>query len=292
MQCKTIRVSASSCVALRWERLVVAFDDCIWRSSVNPPATTISLSGGRVCANSSRERKLARSALFPCDAMKLDQQERSGTFRPSSERLRAFFNLHRLWLSADLIEVSLYLSNGHNVYQFETRRLQIHLRSHQKSVPWEACLCYRLGYTEARNAVTASITKAKIEYCREKLESADSKFMFRFVKSLSGQQNDIFPEFDNPQNGCEKFSDLFWQRYKRSGQSLTHPSLIYYLMRWPASTSCRPPSGEEILQIMTHMTKTCDLDPLPASHHKQCLQTIVPVVTNCQQVITWGDCTK
>ena len=30
---------------------------------------------------------------------------------------------------------------------------------------------------------------------------------------------------------------------------------------------------------MTHMTKTCDLDPLPARQHKQCLKAIVPAVT-------------
>ena len=39
------------------------------------------MGGGGVCANSSRGRKLARSALFSCDAMKLDQRERSGSFR-------------------------------------------------------------------------------------------------------------------------------------------------------------------------------------------------------------------
>ena len=58
-------------------------------------------------------------------------------------------------------------------------------------------------------------------------------------------------------------------------------------------TSFRPASAEETLQIMTHMTKTCDLDPLSARQHKQCLQAIVPaVILNCQQVISRGDCTN
>ena len=61
-----------------------------------------------------------------------------------------------------------------------------------------------------------------------------ANYILRLVKFLSGQQNDIFSEFDNPQNGCEKFLIFLWQRYKRSEQSLTHLSLIYYLMIWPA----------------------------------------------------------
>ena len=148
---------------------------------------------------------------------------------------------------------------------------------------------YRQLYTEARNAVTASITKAKIEYFRKKLESADSKSMFRSIKSLSGQQNDIFPEFDNPQNGCEKFSDFFMAKVQKirteldSFKSDILPDEVACFTM--PLTSFIPSSAEEILQIMTHMTKTCDLDPLPARQHKQCLQAIVPAVT-CQQVIS------
>ena len=93
-------------------------------------------------------------------------------------------------------------------------------------MPWEACLCYRLGNTEARNSVTAPINKAKIEYFREKLESADSRSMFRFVKSVSGQQNDIFAEFDNPQNGCEKFSDFFMAKVQKTELDLSKSAIL------------------------------------------------------------------
>ena len=140
-------------------------------------------------------------------------------------------------------------------------------------------------YTEARNAVTASITKAKIKYFREKLESADSKSKFRFVKSLSGQQINIFSEFDNPQNGCEKFSDFFMAKVQNirtelhSSKSDILPDEVARFTGSLTFRSFRPTSAEGILQIMTHMTKTCDLDPLPARQHKQCLRTIVPAVT-------------
>ena len=142
---------------------------------------------------------------------------------------------------------------------------------------------HRQLYTEALNAVTASITKAKIEYFQEKLESADSKSMFRSIKSLSGQQNDIFPEFDNPQNGCEKFSDFFMAKVQKirteldSSKSDILPDEVACFSR--PFPSFRPTSAEEILQIMTHMKKTCDPDPLPARQHKQCLQAIVPAGT-------------
>ena len=77
---------------------------------------------------------------------------------------------------------------------------------------------------------------------------------------------------------ARNFLISLWQRYKRSGQSLTHLSQDESSDILPDEVACfsrpltsfRPTSAEEILQIMTHMTKTCDLDPLPARQHKQC----------------------
>ena len=106
-------------------------------------------------------------------------------------------------------------------------------------------------YTEARNAVTASTTKAKIEYFREKPESADSKSMLRFSKSVSLQQNDIFPEFNNPQNGCEKCFDFFMPKVQKirteldSSKSDILPDEVACFTR--PLISLRPTSAGEIL---------------------------------------------
>ena len=40
-----------------------------------------------------------------------------------------------------------------------------------------------------------------------------------------------------------------------------------------------PTSGEEIHKIVSRLTKTCELDPLPSKQCQQCLPSLVPVIS-------------
>jgi hypothetical protein len=87
-------------------------------------------------------------------------------------------------------------------------------------------------------------------------------------------------EFDTLTNGCDQFSDFFTdkvQKIRTELDTIRHNDAVSEersCFTRPLS-SLQPTSEEEIHK----MTKTCELDPLPAKQMKQCLQSVVPVVT-------------
>ena len=108
--CSTNNVSYSSCVDFRGPKSVAPVDDFTSSSSLNPPATTISLATG-ACEHNSSDTKCARSALLSANDRKFDQFFGRGTSRPFTSRLIGRAVLVCRVLVVPLIVSSLYLSN-------------------------------------------------------------------------------------------------------------------------------------------------------------------------------------
>jgi DNA-directed RNA polymerase subunit F len=107
--------------------------------------------------------------------------------------------------------------------------------------------------------------------------------MFRLVKSLGGEVKDIYPDFENSKTGCNKFSEYFTEKVQKIRTELettrSHAVSQERAIYERPLTSLEPTSEEEIRKITSKMNKTCDLDPLPAKQMKQCLASVVPVIT-------------
>lgn len=138
-------------------------------------------------------------------------------------------------------------------------------------------------YVEARNDVTDSIARAKTEFFKDNLQAADNKSMFRLVRSLAGEQKEIYPDFDDGTTACNKFAEYFTDKVEKIRTNLdstcinkpTEDTAIYER----SLTSFELTTEMEISKIVSKISKTCELDPLPAKQMKQCLQSVVPVIT-------------
>ena len=98
-----------TCVDFSGPKSVAPVDDLTSSSSLDPPATTISLSTG-ACEHNSSDKKGARSALLSANYRKIYQFFGRGTSRPSTSRLIGSAALLRRFLVIPLIVSSLYLS--------------------------------------------------------------------------------------------------------------------------------------------------------------------------------------
>ena len=59
----------------------------------------------------------------------------------------------------------------------------------------------------------------------------------------------------------------------------SNPPLVEKTCFTEPHVSVVPTSDDEIEKIVFGLTKTCELDPLPAKQIQQCLSSLVPVIT-------------
>ena len=107
--------------------------------------------------------------------------------------------------------------------------------------------------------------------------------MFRLVRSLRATQTAIYPEFCSTEDGCSKFAQHFSENIQMIRAELevprsSNPSLVEKTCFTKPHISFEP-TDDEIEKLMFGLTKTCELDPLPAKQIQQCLSSLVPVIT-------------
>jgi hypothetical protein len=163
----------------------------------------------------------------------------------------------------------------------EARDLRRHCEQRWRTTKLEI---HRQLYVQARNVSTDCIAKAKRDYYQDTLQAADNKSMFRLVKSLGVQHKEVYPEFDSLEDGCSRFARHFTEEVEKIRTELEAvcPAEVT-LTEVPCFEvpllSFAPTSDQEIHKIASQLTKTCELDPLPAKQLKQCLPPLVPVIT-------------
>ena len=139
---------------------------------------------------------------------------------------------------------------------------------------------------------TSLISKKKTEYYRDKLEHACNKTMFDLVKTLSGKQHKRQqPNFLKTDKCCDMFNEYFKNKtaklvidMQRQSGSLRHqfqetPLFTHTLTYFTETTD------HDIVDIIRRTDKTCQLDPLPSTIIKPCIQSIAPVITNSTNAV-------
>ncbi len=148
----------------------------------------------------------------------------------------------------------------------------------------------RLEFQQQRNYVSLLIERAKKEYYSLKIEelSGDQKALFGLIKSLCGQNKDTpLPPHDSVSILAEDFSAFFIQKIEDIREKLdSTPDINHGMAIDPQNTGITPLSDftqlseSEVRKLfMKAATKSCSLDPIPTSLLKNCIDTLLPILT-------------
>ena len=153
---------------------------------------------------------------------------------------------------------------------------------------------HRQLYVTTRYECTVLISARKADYYKNRLEKANSKTMFRLLKSLDGQRIQQHPEIHSTAQGCELFSHFFSEKIDKLLLGLQ----CFNTFDRPTDekrcfTDCihvfDPTTNAEITAICGTTDKTCVLDPLPANQLRDNTTSIVSVITT---ISGWGSHAK
>jgi hypothetical protein len=101
---------------------------------------------------------------------------------------------------------------------------------------------------------------------------------------LRAKQKAIYLGFCSAEDACSKFAQHFNEKIRVIRAELEvprslKPPLVEKTCFTEQLVSFEPTSDDEIQKIVFRLTKTCELDPLPAKQIQQCLSSLVPVIT-------------
>ena len=145
----------------------------------------------------------------------------------------------------------------------------------------------RDAYMEKKQMVNNMIKKAKKEYYQQLIldQSKDPKTMFTTISSLLGKQKvQKLPPGDLKELTA-KFSDFFALKVESIRCSINNEGDIDVISRPPDDhqhtlTAWRPVSQDEVHKIiLKSATKHCSQDPLPTGLLKQCIASLLPIIT-------------
>ena len=143
-------------------------------------------------------------------------------------------------------------------------------------------------FQEAQEHLHSLIDHAKQEHFSSKVESSDQKSLFKVVNTLMNKSKSTkLPSYDSPKELADRFCDFFSEKickiredlsYIKSdmtGTSCTAPNVT------TSSFSCFEPASEEEVRklIMSNKSKSCAQDPIPTSLLKECLSSLLPIIT-------------
>ena len=146
-----------------------------------------------------------------------------------------------------------------------------------KEVFREECIKYKQALTEAKS-----------EYHRSQIAECDSRQLFRLVNKLSVYKpSKALPSYDSKKTLANRFSKFFDEKIRKicfaldlSASTQSHSSVSVQRDCKSRFSTFKAVSSKEILKIVNRSAvKTCQLDPLPASLTKLCLEDLIPSIT-------------
>ncbi|KAJ8024621.1 hypothetical protein HOLleu_34570 [Holothuria leucospilota] len=142
-------------------------------------------------------------------------------------------------------------------------------------------------YCDQSKAYHRMIEQAKCNYHRNEIAKCDEKQLFKLVDRISNPASTPkLPDHDCKKSLANDFSRFFHNKIQMLLNRLTIISLPTVSIDLPEScgssfTSFHEVSKEEVQKIiMNSATKSCALDPIPTILFKQCLDSLLPVVTS------------
>ena len=144
-----------------------------------------------------------------------------------------------------------------------------------------------------RNKVTKLIKEAKIGYYQNKISenAGNQKELFSITNTLlNRKETSPLPSYDSPKELADRMADYFEQKIDTIRQGLKHinetngnPDPHTYDTKTKDCTLSEfiPATQDELKKIiMSFSNKSCELDPLPTDLLKQCIDVLVPCITN------------
>ena len=140
---------------------------------------------------------------------------------------------------------------------------------------------YRKMLVEAKNACYSE----QVKDCR-----GDTKGLYKMVNTLKGTSlNNPLPNHANNKDLAEVFAGFFMDKIQKIRDNLTE-NPIYKPTRKsiPSLAEFRPFNQMEVKKIILSMkTKSCELDAIPMKLLKDCLDHILPTITNLVNISLW-----
>ena len=141
-------------------------------------------------------------------------------------------------------------------------------------------------YKEQCQTYTTLLKDAKTSYHRKEIENAEQKDLFRVIDKLSVPKSEIkLPSHNSSAELANRFSDYFHQKIETLRQRLDTTPAEYFVDNLAVTCSSSfasfsEVSEDDLLEVIRSLNVTsCNLDPLPSCIFKDCVDTLLPVLT-------------
>ena len=147
----------------------------------------------------------------------------------------------------------------------------------------------KMLYRQECESYNSLITDLKSKYLRNEIATADSKQLFNIVKKLSTpNQSSIFPEHSSDSELANQFSEFFKKKISDIVSSFASDVTFApsHVLHPETSLNCNLCEFIPVTEIQLRRRikstppKACNLDPLPTWLLKDCLDELLPVLTN------------
>ena len=141
---------------------------------------------------------------------------------------------------------------------------------------------YRKMLLEAKTACY----NAQVRDCR-----GDTKGLYRLVNTLMDtSSSNPLPNHTNDKDLAEEFADFFMDKIQKIRGNLTENPVYQPTKNISRLAEFRPFNQLEVKKIILSMkTKSCELDTLPTKLLKECIDSILPTITNLVNISLWDD---
>ena len=141
-------------------------------------------------------------------------------------------------------------------------------------------------FQDAQTHMHTLIDKAKQDHYKNKVKEANQKDLFKIVNELvDTKDSKSLPTHSSPKELADRFCDFFSSKIASIRQDLlelqSSPSKISSKNNnLPGFSEFAPASQEEVKKlIMSTKSKSCSMDPIPTSLLKECLTSLLPIIT-------------
>ena len=165
------------------------------------------------------------------------------------------------------------------------RRREKVFRKYRLQSCWTALDRERKKYRKMLfEAKTASYSKQVKDY------RGDMKGLYKIVNTLMGtSSNNPLPNHTSNKDLAEEFADFFMDKIQKIRDNLTeNPTYEPTKKSTSRLAEFRPFNQTEVKKIILSMkTKSCELDALPTKLLKECIEDILPTITNLVNISLW-----
>ena len=150
---------------------------------------------------------------------------------------------------------------------------------------WIALDRERMKYRKMLFEAKTACYSKQVKDCR-----GDIKGLYKMVNTLMGTSSENPPHnHTSDKDVAEEFADFFMDKIQKIRDNLTeNPTYEPTKRSTSRLTEFRPFNQTEVKKISLSMkTKSCELDALPTKLLKECIENILPTITNLVNISLW-----